>query len=148
LKLWSVLIGALVVGSLAVGCGSGGDETIAKQEYVDQATAICEKGLERRDAAVGKILAERTDGGLDSATAEKLYVDVAIPRLAVMADELEELDEPASGADLAANFVSALQGGIEEVETNPKKIFQGSFDPFLEAEKKATAFGLEECTDL
>lgn len=147
MKLWSVLIGVLVLSVLAVGCGggSGGDETIAKAEFVDQASTICERAERQRNAAVTKALADSEDG--KQVSTEQLYRDVVIPILARMGDELAELDEPNADAETATAFVTSFQEGVETMETEFDAAFEGKIDPLDEAGKKAEAYGLEACTE-
>lgn len=145
-KFSSALICVSLLGALAIGCGGEGGETVAKQQFVNQANAICEKSLQQRTTAFREAVKEKGSAGLNQASIETFYVEVILPSLARMVDELDELDEPDSGASNARAFVAALEGAIEKAEADPKKVIDGNFDPFLEAEKKATAFELEECS--
>ena len=147
LKLWSALICVALLGALVSGCGSSdGEETIAKAEFVEEANAICKKGQKEREAAAGLALSDLGGGkSIDEADTEEVYVDVIVPYLVRMTDELGELDQPDSGAETASAVVESFEEGIEVIEDDPAKVLKGAVDPFKEAREQAQAYGLKAC---
>lgn len=146
MRLIAALVGIACVAVVACGCGGGGEDTIAKAEYLEQGNAICAKGIAKRAAAVNAAVEAQGGGGkpvngLDA----QLVTEAALPPIAQMTDELEELDDPASGADEAAAVAAAFREVIEEVEAEPARAVKAN-DPYGEANAKSAAFGLNVCS--
>ncbi len=150
LKLKTAVIGMVcVLAVVAFGCGGGGgDETIAKAEYLEQGNAICEKARDKRNAEVeAASKKQKASGGkLDSAFAEELVIEV-LPSLTQAIDEIAELGAPDPGAKEAEAMVASYRTGIEEVEADPASALGGPADPFGEAREEADALGLKACSN-
>lgn len=149
LKQFSALICVFLLSVLIISCGNGEDETISKAAFIKQGNAVCKEALKEREAAAGRAFNEQGGGKtLTKADIEKVFIEVVLPNVAQMTDELAQLDEPDSGAEAAAAFVGSLEEGIDSTEDELAKYLEGSVDPFGKARKQAEAYGLQECTSI
>ena len=144
------LIGVVCIAFVVIGCGGSEDDTIAKSEYVERADAICGKAEAKRDAAVKAAVRAQKEVGKVSTQSfgERLVVDVALPPLEQMTEELADLDQPKDGASDAEAMVTSFEAGIEQAEDEPAEILNGTVDPFKDAKRDASALGLKECSQL
>ena len=146
MKVWSALLGVLALSALAIGCG-GGEETVTKAEFVDQANAICKQALKDRSAAERDFFEGMVDSGKtpDQETIEKRYMTLVLPHLDRMVDELEGIDEPSSDAAPAAAIVASFKAGITTFEDELDEVFKENVHPFQKANNQSRVYGLEDC---
>lgn len=145
-----IAVFCIAVAAMVGGCGGSDDDTIAKAEYVKQGNAICAKAVADRNVAVQAAVKkeEAGPGKPDEAFSEELVIDVALPPLTQMTDELAALSDPDPGADEAAAIVGSFETGIEEVEDDPARVVKGTVDPFKDAKEQAAKFGLKACSNV
>jgi hypothetical protein len=142
-------VSALVIASVAVGCGSSASGPPTKAEFVERGDAICEKGKQEKDAAA---IAYEEKNHLDTpqkvskAVGEGLVTDVVLPPLRAMVEELDDLDPPSGDEDHVAAMIGSFEKELEEIERDPGDALLGF--PFAQAEKLAAAYGLKRCAEL
>jgi hypothetical protein len=144
-------VGALVVVSIAVGCGSSGSAPLTKAEFLKRGDAICREGKEEKDNAV---LAYEEKNHLDTplkvskAAEEGLVTDVALPPIRTMVEELGGLGVPPGDEHDVDAIVASYEKGLEEIEKNPGEALLSFPDPFAKAKKLAVDYGLKSCAEL
>jgi hypothetical protein len=149
-----ILVGVLLLAIGAIGCGSGGgDTTITNAEFAKQADAICAKAWKKREAAVeAAFKANEKTGKVSKAQEEEQLVEVitdaALPPLAQMTEELNDLGVPASNAAQAEEMVDAFEAAVTEVEEDPEQFTEGKANPLKTATKLASNQKLKACADI
>lgn len=152
MKFLCALISVALLSALAIGCGSGSDETsggdetttvVAKKAFVKRGNAICDAYSVKRDKAMAAVIEE--EGDLQAIN--RVYVEDALPIISRMTDELEELGQPDPGAATVAAIIASFRGGIEAIEEEPSMLATAEVSPFEEAKEKAIVYGLEACAD-
>lgn len=144
-----IAAGALALALPLAGCG-GGDETssdttqgtpLTQADFIAQADSICAQGdkdLEQeQQAQFGN--SQPTDAEVTA-----FVDDTLIPNLEQQANAIDALGPPDEDIDQVNAIVDALRGGIEELQTNPDSIVDGS-TAFDEANKLAQEYGLQDC---
>lgn len=150
----------LIAGLILVGCGGGDDSTttagasgtsgaqgaaLSKSEFLAQGNAICEKGDKEINAAASKIF---TQGQAPSqADQEKFVTDTVIPNIQGQIDGLSALSPPSGDEDQVQAIIDAAQSALDQIKSDPSLITDqsGGSDPFAEANKLASAYGLDKC---
>lgn len=122
---------------------------MTKAEFVKQGNEICKAGVAKKDAELEAGLRKqaREGGELDQKGKEQFVVEVAVPPIRSMIEELDELDLPAEGTAQAEALIAEMDRILEEVEEDPNKVL-GTTDPFTKANAQAAKFGLKECARL
>jgi len=111
-----------------------------KDEFLTQGNAICKTS----GATVKPALEELVDGRLPTRSELRSFAgDVALPRLQERVDELRQLEPPSADRDEVDDIIRAYQKGIERISADPRQLAEA--DPFLEADGKASAYGLTAC---
>lgn len=120
-------------------------EPIALAEWVTQADAICEGAEETLDERTQEFIDEAGEDP-SSEDLENLANDVFTPTLQELTDELGELPPPDEDADVAEDFVDALQEGTDDLRDNPDLInSEEGPEAIQEATDLATDLGSESC---
>ena len=142
---------AVAVAFGAAGCGGGddsssGDSTAAaltKDEFVTQGNQICADGNKQIETASKDVFS----GGKPSTDEVKQFVTgTVIPSIQDQVDGIRALGAPAGDEDQVNAILDAAQQGIDDAKADPSLLeSNGSNDPFEEANKLATAYGLTEC---
>lgn len=157
MKVAGVLIGLVVAAVLVVGCGgsdesneSGTTTSITKAEFVRQANAICKKAAADREAAALALFKEQRERGAPSkgelqAQTEEVMVEVVLPALSQMTDELADLGTPKGDGDQVDAIIGAYRTAAEEIESDPAQVVDGEADPFVQPRALAVAYGADDC---
>jgi hypothetical protein len=143
-RLFSLALGALVAWAVA-GCGSSPEsDPLTRSAFIKQGNAICKEGGEERDAEPREV-AKESSGSDESTEAEleKFVSEVVLPPIQSMTDELGDLGVPEKDEKQVEGIVAGFEEAIEEVEADPGSVLSG--DPFIDAGKRAEAYGLTEC---
>lgn len=143
--LRGLIVGGLLGMLVLAGCGGGDDETTAltKAQFISQGDEICQKANLRKSEELGVALKELGKPGkkFTAATQEELLLDVALPPLAQMTEELAALDAP--DEPQAAAVIEAYESTVAELEADPMSGTVGN--PFEPADEKAAAYGFKKC---
>lgn len=148
----------LAAAALLLACGGGDDEatttgatdatgasgdTLTKQQFITRADEICAAGDEEI------ISAGRAEFGNQAPQGEELaqFVDdVVVPSTQRQHDQIAALPVPEGEEQSVDQLLTALQQGIDSLESDPEQLVQSSGDdPFEEASRLAREFGLTDC---
>lgn len=155
------LFGVLALASVLAGCGgggAGGQVTIAKAEFIEQANAVClrtRKEIAAEFASYGESRvareAERAQraGELTANEANEAAARVAerilIPAMRSQLEELRELGTPSEDDDRAQAVVDAFDEGIEKAEARPERAARDGTEAFGRAHRLADEYGVANC---
>lgn len=130
---------AVVIGFSLSGCGGGdSDDRVTKAEYLEQANALCEKAIQRREEDV-RVATKEADQKGDLSMQERLayILEAATPEFTKMVRELEELPPPEGDKQL-----KTVIDGYKEIAN---KLEREPVDFPLWLLEKAKHYGLVEC---
>ncbi len=152
----AIALVACVVGS---GCGSGGDsgsstanspsDPLTKAEFARQGDAICKEGISEKNQAVEESLDKLSPKErVDKATLEQLLVEVALPPVQEMAEELDDLGAPKGDEKKVAALVDALEAALKDAEADPATALTDSEKIFGKSDQLAGQYGLKACAQV
>jgi len=147
----------LAAGAVLAGCGSDSssgasatDEVAAplsKAEFVKQASAICEQGLKKKDAAVSVALKEQAEQAQSAPTAQetaKLIEETVLPAYSKTVDQLSQLGAPKADEAEIEKMMGEFEAAVKTLEADPTKANENN--PFTSADKAAEAYGIKGCS--
>jgi hypothetical protein len=142
--LIAIVAGALAVGALC-SCGSGGDPSPTRQEFLKQAEAVCARAEKQQRAAYTKALQqqETANAGSSQRVVQQLSAEVIIPRAKKMVTELEALGSPEGNEHVVEELFREFRKGVAKAEASMKSFLAGT--AFAAADEAAKAYGLEGC---
>lgn len=115
-------------------------ETLTKDEFVQQANAICAETGKEIDAAATEAQAAGGDQ-------EAFITDTLAPAVESELAAIAALPVPAGEEDQIAAILDAANQGLDEVQADPTVLMGGGGgDPFAEANELGDAYGLTECS--
>lgn len=149
----ALLIGAMAVALVAVGCGGGDDTTestasLTKAEFVKQGNAICSKGsakLESEFEAFAKEHNLSQNEEPSKATLEEEVEEVLIPAVTRQVEEIRDLGVPEDDQGEVDEILTGAEEAIEEGEEEPSTLLASSPGKFTEVNKEAREYGLTVC---
>ncbi len=148
-------VAALICGLLAAfavaGCGGSDEDSLTKAEFIKQADAICAKGDAAREKVVQAAIKEEENGEQGpqgDAAGEEFVLDIALPPLAKMVEELGELGEPTTGGETANKIVTGFEEGVELIENEPLRVLEAKVDPWDEPKELGRDYGMKQCSEL
>ena len=139
---------ALVIALAVAGCGSSDDDSssddsstaeISKTDFVTQANAICKSSNDAINSAAGKVLSNQPS----QAETEDFITTTVIPQVETQLSGIRELGVPEGDEDQVNALLDEADSAVEAVKEDPAAAASG--DPFAEANKLATEYGLTEC---
>lgn len=135
----SFLLASLLTLGL-VACG--GEDRLSREEFVEQADAICKEGNEELDRLGDELVAEG-----EQPTEEDLeeFIDQAVANVRGQLDEIEELSPPEDMEADVEELVDTARGELDDLEEAGPDAFTTGENPFEEANAQAAELGLEEC---
>jgi hypothetical protein len=141
---------ALVAGSIGAGCGGGDDDgttttaaALSKEEFLKQGNKICAAGEKQITTEGDKTFGNQRPS---QSELESFATKTAIPTLQFEIAGIEALPPPSGDEDQVNAIVSAAQEGLDELKADPSLITaEGQDNPFAEANKLATQYGLTAC---
>lgn len=145
-----VAAGLAVVIALGLAACGDGTKSLSKDEFVAQATAICERA-EKRTEDIAEDLPQPTGDG--ELTGEQLQesVELAAP---IIDDTFAELDDLAAPDDLAERFDKLVADGqaastkLKEAADSPASIqeyLENNDDAFAGIDERFDDLGLTQC---
>ena len=143
-RLLLALTTVAVVVALGGGCRSDNDEdALSKDEYIEQADAICADMNDAVDAAF-----EEHFGGSDNPSEEQIEAFVAEigPVVHRRIDEVRALPAPEGDEDLLEQLFGNFDDAVSRIEENPVPAFRGQTDIFGDFNARAREYGVEQCT--
>ena len=142
-----LLIAGLSVCLIAVGCGGDDDDTttaaLTKQEFVNQADAICKQGNKQTDKA-GAQLYDKGDRP-SKEEQEKFITDTVLPGIQRQIDQVSALTPPEADQEQVTEFIDTAQAAFDKAEQDPSLMTSRGTDPFAKTNQLTKAYGLKEC---
>jgi hypothetical protein len=139
----------VLVGLLGIaGCG-GGDSSLSKTEYKQQAELVCNKGLKEREELLKEITAEYEQRN-PTATAKEEAEEHArnVRKLMVVyqgtTDELAEVGSPEQGEKTAEELITAREDGTQKLKAEPLAVSEFT-TIFAKATKISEQLGVASC---
>jgi len=131
--------------ALAVSAAACGEEGVSKAEYLAKAKAVCQKGNQTLTDASNAIFAKVPPGQkLSDPEIENFVRQTVIPTIRDQVKQLRALPPPKGKKGEVEEIYRALDKGLDELETSPKKLIDGS-NVFAEADSLATKYGISVC---
>jgi len=128
-------------------CGGSSYKGLTKPDFVKQANAIC-KGYDTKVSA-----AVSSSGVSDSSTQEQqvaLVEGKIVPLIRQEVSDIRKLKPPKADRTQVKKILDDVSASVDDAEhelkNTPKNALGSSFDPFTQADKEATAYGLTDCT--
>lgn len=113
------IVGLVVVAALLVGCG-GDDSSISKQEYDQELELVCNKGLQEREEAIGRLTQEFEEQKKKSNTeAQTENIRKLIAVYQGTTEEIADIGYPEQGEKKAEELVEAREEAAATVEADP-----------------------------
>ncbi len=136
----AVLVGALAIGAVAVGCGGGGSPT--KAEFIERADAICQMREEERQAGFlaapqpGSNASPREIGVLQ----KRLITTVVLPSIQAEFEELADLNAPSGEEAKVGAIIEAYGEIVKEAEERPYTVGK-----YAKYDRLTAEYGLNVC---
>jgi hypothetical protein len=147
----TLIVAAIAAALLLAGCGGGSDSSsnatsISKEEFIAKADAVCKKGTERLQAAIGRILKKQPNiTKVTKGEQEKIVATVMVPSVSQEAKELRALGVPDGDDEKVDAMITALEEGVETAERDPTAVTTSSDAIFGIASRIAGEYGLVAC---
>jgi hypothetical protein len=142
-KSFALFLATVAIALIAVGCGDNEPNPLSREAFVKQGNSICSQGTEERKAA-SKEGTQELEESSGAAELESFVSDAVVPPIETMVEELDDLGAPKKDEKQVEAIVSGFEAGIDKLEADPSSALAGS--PFAEANRRAAAFGLTECS--
>jgi hypothetical protein len=137
----------LIVGLVLVACGSSNDNStttaLSKAAFLKQGNAICKKGNQQINQAAHKQFPKGSKP--TKADFTKFTTDTAIPNVQTQIDGIKALGAPTGDEAKVNAITAAAQAGLDKTKKDPSLFTSNKGDPFAQANKLATAYGLTVC---
>jgi len=130
---------------IAAGCGSSDDSSDSdepaptKAAYVTEADAICAADSEKITNLSANLPTDLNDPVVTDAITNEI-----LPIYREQLTKLRELTPPEGEEETTAAIYDALETGLDQVEEDPQAL--GERKTFADANEKASAFGLVDCS--
>jgi len=141
---------AMAIVLVVAGCGGGDSSTaagsISKEEFIAKADAVCKKGTERMQAAIGRIIKNQPNiAKVSKGEQEKIVATVMVPSVSREAKELRALGVPDGDDEKVDAMITALEEGVETAERDPEAVTKSSDAIFGIASRIAGEYGAVGC---
>jgi hypothetical protein len=148
MKSGTIWIGTFLAMMVLVmpGCGGGSATTasgpLTRQQFIAQATPICQKVGKDRERLIEELLAAGASGGspkeLEAALRQLIF-----PLYQDAIAEMASLNPP-RGDQAAAKLIRRFQMTLKKAEADPGKLIK--HNSFIEVDQVAAKYGLKGCT--
>lgn len=142
-RMW-LLVGCVV--GLAVvwsGCGGSSDAALTKQEFIEQADAICAKADKEQTSAL-ELLGKSLTGNPSSAKNQERIVKGGLVPVQQEAEEIAELSPPKGDEAEVAAIVEGIEEAVKKTEADPSHANEATFAP---VGKLAAKYGFKACSE-
>lgn len=137
----------LTVGLVLVACGSSNDNStttaLSKSEFIKEGNAVCKKGNQKINQAANTQFpkgAKHTQADFTN-----FVNDTVIPSVQSQIDGIKALGAPTGDEALVNSITASAQSALDKVKKDPTLVTGNKADPFAQANKAATAYGLTVC---
>jgi hypothetical protein len=140
----------LVVAGLVLvsGCG-GGQEPIAKDEYLKRARTICLEGNQELATATREAFKDLKQGAKPTAEQLERYArDVVVPMVRQQVKDLRALPDPKGAGDQVDEIYDAFDRALDRIDKQPSLLIDNPdiFGLFKEADDLSKKYGFPVCT--
>ena len=140
----------ILVAGLALGaaCG-GGEETIAKDEYLERARTICREGNQQLAQATRQAFKNLKQGEKPSPDQLEAYArDVVLPMVRRQVADLRALPDPKGAADQVDEIYDAFDRALNRIDEKPSLLTENPdiLGLFKEADDLSKKYGFPVCT--
>jgi hypothetical protein len=136
------LLGLVAIAMLlAVGCG-GGDETVAKADFVREGNAVCGKWQEARSKRFREVSA-RFKPPATQAKQEKVILFLVEPYEDSL-HKLKDLEPPSGEAKQVEAMINLAEEALKQGQASPGTLLSGS-GMFNKSNEAFESYGLEKC---
>ena len=140
----------LVVGlALVAGCGGGGEEPLAKAEYLKRARTICREGNQELAKASQEAFEDVKQGEKPTAEQLKRYAGVwCVPRVRTLFEYRRVRRGPRGAADQVDEIYDAFEKALDRIDKQPSLLTDNPnvFEVFKEADELSRKYGFPVCT--
>jgi hypothetical protein len=141
------LLAAVAAASFMLGCGGsdGKSEPLTKQAFIQQANAICDKGVKEKDKVLEAGFKAISADGKEPAEKdlERLVLDVIRP-IEETTEKLGELTPPAKDEATVEAIEQKYEEELKEAREDPSSALEGG--AFMKAPNEAAQkYGLTSC---
>ncbi len=151
-RLLVLIVFALLL-PLAGGCGGsdadGSEEGSAeptKQEFIEEADALCEQTDQTQKEAQGAFLKKYPDADSSTPWEEKFVAEVGLPPVQDLAEELDELAVPSGDEKDIQVIIDGMEEAVDKGLAEPSTLLEkNSAGPFTEVFKLAKEYGFDAC---
>lgn len=151
-----LLAAAAVLVALGAGCGDGDDggdvtettPSLTKAQFLKQANAICAQTNKEFEDELERFVEKETNSQsqeLSNAQFRKAAETLFIPTVDRQLKEVRALGAPEEDEQQVDKILSSAEKALQEAEKDPTVLFVEGSGPFAEANKLATAYGLDKC---
>jgi hypothetical protein len=149
------IFGVLAIALIAAGCGGGNDTTgttasLTKAEFLKQGNQICNEGNKEINAGFEEFLKKNNLSHHQKPTLaqrEEVAETVVLPGVAKQVEGVKNLGAPSGEEEKVDAIIAAAEEGLEKAEEDPAAfVNEEGGDPFKEADKLTSAYGLTACS--
>ncbi len=129
--------------STAAGATAASGTPLSKEEFIQQADAICKAGNQATNQAANDLF---TGGQPTQEQVNQFATDTLVPAIQGEIDQIGALTPPAGDEDEVQAILTAVSGALDKVKADPTSLFASADEgPFKEADQLAKAYGLTVC---
>jgi hypothetical protein len=135
----------LTVGLVLVACGSSNDNSttaLSKAAFLKQGNAICKRGNQQINAASKTAFTSKKPS---QAELNKFVNGTLIPAIQGQISGVKALAPPTGDEAKVTAIVDSAQAALDKGKKDPTLFTSNKGDPFAQANKLATAYGLTVC---
>jgi hypothetical protein len=152
----ALLAAAVVLASIAAGCGGSEDGTtdtstapaLTKAEFIKQANGICGRTNKQFEDEFERFAEKETTSQsqeLSNAQFREAAETLFIPIVGQQLKEVRALGAPQGDEQQVDKILSSAEKALQEARQDPTILFVEGDGPFAEANKLAGAYGLDKC---
>jgi hypothetical protein len=137
-----VLVVVAMAGLFVAACGDDDGESITKDDFVEQANAICADGNDELDAA-----GEDVDFN-DEDAFSAFVTDELVPSVRQQIADIRDLGFPEGDEDELDAILDDASADVDNIEDDPASVgeaFSNNEDPFDDVNQRLNDYGLTEC---
>lgn len=142
-----LLVAAVAAGLIAAGCGGDDDDTttaaLTKQEFVNQADAICKQSNKEIDKAGQQLYGQGKQPS--EKKQEKFMTDTVLPDIQQQIDDVSALAPPEGDQEQVTAFIDSARAAADKAEQDPSLMTDRGTNPFAKTNQLTKAYGLKEC---
>lgn len=149
-RLIAIAASLALAGGVLAACGGdddgssdGGDGSVSKEDYIQEADQICAQGT----ADIAQQAIDKYGTAQPSLDQVKSFArDVVAPTLQKQVDQLRALEPPKGDGATVNEIFDAAEDGINQLEKDPNLLAEpGTGGAFDEANERAQEYGFQQC---